>query len=251
MFIAKSALIIVFVIVTLWAGAELVKKMSIDLMPIQHVRVEGSFKYINKMAIKKKLLPLVTTGLFATDIQAIQAEAIAMPWIEEVKIKRVWPDTIDVRIYEQQPIARWGTDNLLNVRGEIFKPNEIEKFSFLPRIEGPKGSEKKLLETMQGLQLALEGQSLGLREFIVNERRSWKLLLENDMELQLGKLEQLQKFQRLMKTLPILAQSEINGFEKIKKVDMRYPNGFAVTWKPGMEKELQDLIETQQSRKKT
>jgi cell division protein FtsQ len=251
MFIAKSAVFVAFVIVTLWGAAEAVKKMSFRLMPIRHVRVQGSFKYINKVSIKNKLLPFVTTGLFAADIQAIKAETGAMPWVDNVKIKRIWPDTIGVSIYEQQPIARWGAESLLNVRGEIFKPEEIEKFSFLPGIDGPEGSEKRLSEVMHGLQLALEDQSLELREFSVSERRSWKLQLTNDMELQLGRLDQLQKFQRLMKTLPILAQTGINGFEKIKKVDMRYPNGFAVTWKPGMAAEWQDAIESEQTRNKT
>ena len=251
MFLAKVTVFIVFLIVSLWAGTEAVKRMSIHLMPIRHVRIESGFQNIDKVAIKNKLLPLVKTGLFATDIQAIQAETIAMPWVEDVKVKRIWPDTIAVRIYEQLPSARWGADSLLNIRGEIFKPKEIEKLSFLPLINGPEGTEKKLFEIMSGLQLALEDQSLELREFNVSERRSWKLLLTNDMELQLGQLDQLQKFQRLMKTLPVLAQIGINGFEKIKKVDMRYPNGFAVTWKPGMATEWQDAIEAEKARKKT
>ena len=248
---AKLVIFIIFVVVALGAGAEAVKTMSARLMPIRSVRVEGNFQYISKAAIKNTLLPLVTTGLFAADIQAIQTTTIAMPWVDEVKVKRIWPDTIGVRIYEQQPVVRWGADSLLNVRGGIFKPGEIEKFSFLPRIGGPEGSEKRLLGIMQELQLALASQSLELREFIVSERRSWTLMLANNMELQLGRLEQLQKFRLLMKTLPILAQTGINGFEKIKKVDMRYPNGFAITWKPGMAIEWQDAIEIEQTRKKT
>ena len=248
---AKLAIFIVLAVATLWAGAEAVETLCIRLMPIRSVRVEGNFQYISQEAIKHKLLPLVTTGLFAADIQAIQGTTIAMPWVEEVKVKRIWPDTIDIRIYEQQPAARWQDDSLLNVRGDIFKPDDIKEFGYMPRIDGPAGLEKKLFETMQRLQLTLLEQSLELREFIVSERRSWKLILANDMELQLGRIDQLKKFERLMNTLPILAQTGVNGFEKIKKVDMRYPNGFAVTWKPGMATEWQDAIEAEQARKKT
>ncbi|MDO9240562.1 MAG: cell division protein FtsQ, partial [Methylicorpusculum sp.] len=48
---------------------------------------------------------------------------------------------------------------------------------------------------------------------------------------QLGGKEQLRAFQRFLKTLSLLNQGQI---ESIAKVDLRYPNGYAVTWKPGV-----------------
>ena len=251
MVIAKPSILIICFLLCLWIGAEAIKVLNVRWMPVRFVRVEGNFQYISKAAIKNKILPLVTTSLFAANIQSIQAATMAMPWVKQVKIKRIWPDTIDIRVYEQQPTARWREDSLLNIHGEVFKPKEMKQFSSLLRIDGPDGYEKRLFEIIQGLQAALADQSLGLQEFSVSERRSWKLQLNNGMELQLGKVEPLQKFQRLLKTLPVLAASSIDILDKIRKVDMRYPNGFAITWKPGVELDLIDALKKEQIRQNT
>ncbi len=247
----KTAFFIGFVAIGMWLGSVALKSMSIKLMPIRYVRIEGNFQYLDKNSLKQQLLPLVKTGLFAADINGIQRTAKKMAWIDDVKVKRVWPDTIDIKLSEQQPAAIWGKDGVLNNRGELFKPNNIEALAYLPQLFGPPGLEKRLFNIMQGLQLALLDQSLELRRFIVNNRRSWKLMLVNGMELQLGRIDPLQKFQRLMKSLPVLASSQQNGFETISKIDLRYPNGFAVTWKPGAELLWKDEIIKQQNKKKT
>ncbi len=251
MTIPKAAFFIGFVTIGMWMGSIALKSLSIKLMPIRYVRIEGDFQYLDKNQLKQHLLPLVKTGLFAADINSIQQTAKNMAWIDDAKVKRVWPDTIDIKLSEQQAAAKWGNDGLLNNRGELFKPENIEALTFLPQLVGPAGLEKRLFNIMQGLQLVLQDQSLELREFTVNNRRSWKLLLANGMELQLGRIDPLQKFQRLMKSLPILANSQQNGLETISKVDLRYPNGFAVTWKRGAELLWKDEIAKQQNKKKT
>lgn len=251
MLIPRTVLFFSFVILGLWVGTTTLKTLSVNLLPIRHVRVEGDFQYLNKKTLKHNLLPLVTTGLFAADITTIQKVTMKMAWIDDAEVKRVWPDTIDISLREQRPAARWRTDGVLNIRGELFKPGNIESLTFLPQIIGPSGLEKRLFNVMQGLQVALQDQSLELKQFFVNNRRSWKLLLTNDMELQLGRVDPLQKFQRLMKTLPILANNKINGLEKISRVDLRYPNGFAVTWKPDMAPQWKDEIAKQQNKTKT
>ncbi len=247
----KTVFFISFVTLGLWGASLALKSLSVKLMPIRYVRIEGNFQYLDKNNLKQHLLPLVNTGLFAADINAIQKTAKNMAWIDDVEVKRVWPDTIDIKLSEQQPAAKWGNDGVLNNRGELFKPKNIETLAFLPQLFGPAGLEKRLFNIMQGLQLVLQDQSLELRKFIVNNRRSWKLLLANGIELQLGRIDPLQKFQRLMKSLPILANSQKDGLETISKVDLRYPNGFAVTWKPGVELHWKDEIAKQQNKKKT
>jgi cell division protein FtsQ len=251
MTIPKSAFFIGFVAIGMWLGSVALKSLSIKLMPIRYVRIEGNFQFLDKSSLKQQLLPLVKTGLFAANINEIQKTAKKMEWIDDAKVKRVWPDTLDIKLSEQQPVAKWGKDGVLNNRGELFKPANVEALTNLPQLIGPPGLEKRLFNIMQGLQLALLDRSLDLREFIVNNRRSWKLLLANGMELQLGRVDPLQKFQRLMKSLPILASSQQNGLETISKIDLRYPNGFAVTWKPEAELLWKDEIVKQQNKKKT
>lgn len=229
--VAKIVTLLVIVTAAAMANAHWneIKAYAKGLMPIRHVRIEGRFRYLDRDEVKKALLPVVMTDFFSADVQAIHRATEAMPWVETAEVKRVWPDAIDIRIEEQTPVMRWSDKSLLNERGERFSPTITEELQRLPLISGPQGYERRLLEIMLGLRQALAAQMLELTAFYVTERRSWKLLLANGMEVELGRQKPLKNFQRLLKVLPVLGKERIAA---VAKIDMRYPNGFAVIWKP-------------------
>lgn len=210
-----------------------VKNKDGDWLPVKYVRIGGTFQNISKEKIKKVLVSQVTSGFYNADLQQIQQLVKQLPWVEQVKVKRVWPDAIDIRIDEQMPVVRWGENSLLNNKGEKFIPDNIADFEQLPLLVGPYGNEQKLLTIMGELSTALENQGMILTEFEVNERRAWKIKLQNNMELILGRNKPFNKFQRFLKTIALLGEKQIR---KIAIVDLRYSNGFALTWKLGEEK---------------
>lgn len=206
------------------------KTYESDTVPIKYVRTEGVFEYLSKEEVKKALKPLVDTGFFSADMQAIKRSVLQLPWVERVGVKRVWPDAIDIKVYEQTAYVRWGESSLLNGRGEKFTPANVGNFGHLPLLNGPAGQEKKLLEIMKGIRTTLADQAMELVEFSINDRRAWKIVLANGMEILLGRKEQLKNFQRFLRTLVLFEQEQINA---IATVDLRYPNGYAVSWKSG------------------
>lgn len=212
------------------AGLGLIKQ-GLSAMPIRYVRTAGVFQYLSKDEIKTALLPLVGTSFFSADMQAIQQAVAALPWVASVTVKRVWPDAIDIKVHEKKPYVRWGQHSLLNERGELFTPKQVQQFTYLPLLTGPERQEMKVLEIMKGIWTELDDQSLELAEFNVNNRWAWKIKLKSGMEIELGRNEQLKKLQRFLKTLGVLGQERINA---IATVDLRYPNGYAISWKPGM-----------------
>lgn len=226
----KWLLLCTLLIGGIWEGWKELKAQGADLLPIKYVRIEGIFQYIAKDDIKQALLKQVMTGFLNADMQAIRKELLVLPWVAQVRVKRVWPDTIEVKVYEQYPVVRWGNIGLLNEYGDLFIPNNLARFDKLPLLTGPTGTEKKLMAVMKDLQASLVAQALELDEFNVNERRAWTLHLSNGLELKLGQKEPLQKFNRFLITLPISGKKQITA---MARVDLRYPNGYAVTWKQG------------------
>ncbi|MDQ7090813.1 MAG: cell division protein FtsQ/DivIB [Methylococcales bacterium] len=224
----KWLAISVFIIGGAWAGWNELKAQGADLLPIKYVRIAGIYQHIVKDDIKQALLKQVLTGFLNADMQAIQIELLDLPWIAQVKVRRIWPDTIEVKIYEQYPIARWGDIGLLNEDGDLFIPDNLAKFNKLPLLKGPEGLEKKLMPMMKRLQGLLAQQSLVLQTFNVNDRRAWDLRLSNGLKLRLGQKNPLKKLNRFLITLPILKKNQRRAIEK---VDLRYSNGYAVTWK--------------------
>ncbi|TXL00112.1 cell division protein FtsQ [Methylococcaceae bacterium HT1] len=197
-------------------------------IPIRYVQVEGAFQYIDKQDIKMKISPLVQAGYFSVDLQAIQQSVMDLPWAERVQVQRIWPDRLKLRIYEQKPVIRWQAHSLLNERGEVFRPLNIDRFQPLPVLYAPNVQRQQLLEVMHGLSISLMGQGLYLAEFRVNERQSWLLSMENGLSIQLGRLQPLEKISQLMKAFIVSGGELVN---KMAYVDMRYPNGYAVRWR--------------------
>ncbi|MGR8997629.1 MAG: cell division protein FtsQ/DivIB [Gammaproteobacteria bacterium] len=199
-------------------------------LPIKYVRTEGEFQYLGKNEIKTALQPLVTTGFFEADMQAIHSVVSTLPWVEAVTVKRIWPDAIDIKVREKKAYARWGQNSLITEQGVLFTPKNMDQFQTLTLVTGPEHQQVKVLEIMKGIKTALADQSLEMAEFSVNDRWSWKIKLANGLEILLGRNEQLKKLQRFLKTLKVLGQERV---EQLAIVDLRYPNGYAVSWKPG------------------
>jgi len=221
---------VLFFSLTGLAGWRLIKQ-GFGSMPIRYVRTAGVFQYLGKDEVKTALEPLVATSFFSADMQAIQQAVAALPWVASVTVKRVWPDAIDIKVDEKKPYVRWGQNSLLSERGELFTPRQVRRFNNLPLLNGPEQQEKKVLEIMKGIRTELADQSLTLAEFNVNDRWAWKIKLTSGMQIELGRNEQLKKLQRFLKTLAVLGQERINS---IASVDLRYPNGYAIAWKPDM-----------------
>jgi len=211
---------------------ERLKSLSIKSasLPIKYVRTEGEFQYISKDEIKDILQPLVMTSFFDADMQAIHLAVAKLPWVEAVAVKRIWPDAIDIKVHEKKPFARWGNGALITESGVIFLPNTQIQIQNLITVTGPELQQVKVLEIMKGIKTALADHSMELAEFNVSDRWAWKIKLVTGMEILLGQDEQLKKLKRFLKTLTVLSQGQVDAMEV---VDLRYPNGYAVSWRPG------------------
>ena len=215
--------------VTKWhLGSLPIKSVS---MPLKYVRTDGVFQYLSKDEVQAVLQPLVVTGFFDVDMQAIQAAVATLPWVDTVAVKRIWPDAIDIKVSERKPYARWGKSSLITGQGVIFTPKNVDQFQNMTVVTGPESQQVRVLEIMKGIKTALADQSMELAEFSVNDRWAWKIKLSTGLEILLGRNEQLKKLQRFLKTLTVLKQEQV---EQMAVVDLRYPNGYAVSWKPGV-----------------
>ncbi len=146
-----------------------------------------------------------------------------------IRLTRVWPDTLEIGITEQKAVARWGDRALLNPKGMRFAPGGIEAFGYLPVIYGPPGMEAYLLEMLKRLNDKLASKGVGVASLDMSKRRAWIVKLNNGLELQFGRQDEpLMLLERFLDLVPKLGE---DSFARLKRVDLRYPNGFAVIWK--------------------
>ena len=237
--VGHKPLIIGLTLISLFGlfGYDFVVKWRVKMLPfksvyhpIKYVRIEGVFQYLSKNEVKAVVQPLVMSSFFEVDIQDITSTVSALPWIESVIVKRVWPDAIDIKVYEKKPFARWGGSSLITEQGVIFSPPQLGAFKNMTLVNGPELQQIKVLEIMKGIKTALADQAMELAEFNINDRDAWKIKLSTNLEILLGRNEQLKKLQRFLKTLNVLREEQV---EQMALVDLRYPNGYAVSWKLG------------------
>lgn len=198
-----------------------------SVLPISSVKIEGEFKYLDKDQLREQAMPVVDGGFFSVDLVAVRNVLIELPWVEDVSVRRQWPDQLQVRVMEKQPVVFWGEDAVLSSKGELFSPGQTLK-ERLPRMNGPDGLHGSMFKELARMQAWLLETGLYIKEMKLDARRSWTLVMENGIELRLGRNNMYERLQRFASVYRNNFQSETR---KIEHIDMRYTNGFAVAWK--------------------
>lgn len=206
------------------------QRMSPKLnQPIARISVEGNLNAANRKALQEHLDTFGTTGFVTADIAGMQQTLEQLPWVDQIRISRIWPDQLYVEVSEQQPIARWRNGEWLNSRGQVFQtakaPNEGV---LLPLLTGPDGSEGKVMQQYLVLIQALRPLGQKLVRLEMRSRGSWFLTTETGLELLLGRDEIGDKMRRFASLYERELKSEAG---RIARIDLRYANGLAVAWR--------------------
>jgi len=210
-----------------WAAEKL---QDPRVLPFKVVRIDGQLRHLDRLQIEKAVGGEIRGNFFTVDVERVHRAARELPWVDQVSVRRVWPQTLVVKITEQIPMARWGENQLVNPRGDIFSPTQQEIPKGLPYLHGPAGSSHELAAHYLDLKPRLALLGLELDRLNVDARHSWKLVFANGMRLHLGSKERQARLQRFISIFPRI-QDTTDSENRLLDVDLRYTNGFTVRWK--------------------
>jgi cell division protein FtsQ len=192
---------------------------------IETVQIDGVLDYVSESDITDAVNRFVSASLVAIDLDLLKAELETQPWISQVNVRREWPDRLVIHVEEEQPIARWNENQLLNQQGQIFSPQSAMDQLQLPRLMGPEqGEQAVMLQYLQFNQL-LYPLGVRIRDLVLNERGAWTMTLTNGAEVRLGRDHVLERLRRLVVFLESDYGEQITN---IGSIDLRYRNGIAV-----------------------
>lgn len=203
-------------------------KQLLDL-PVRYVRIDGLLQNMDPSMVKAMAAEAVGQPFVTMDLDEVAAAVGGIPWVADVRVTRRWPDTLVVHVTEHQPMVRWGDLEFLDASATRFFIGSTKGFEHLPRLEGPEGREKEMLQTMHGLNRRLESLQQKVGGMTLSARWSWSLRLTDGTEILCGRQEPVAAVQRWLDWLPALEPSRR---ERVFSVDLRYPAGFAVIWHP-------------------
>lgn len=197
--------------------------------PINTVRMETPLHRVTEDEVRLLLARYTDSGFLGVDVQDLRDELEQNPWIAHATVRRVWPDVLAIRITEEQPIARWGEQALLNENGEVFAPPMRGTEAGLPLLSGPEGTEDMVLAKFEQYRDWLADAGLELTGLTVNARGSWEAMLAGDMALKIGREDVEPRLQRFVSLYRGVLKEQLADAQTI---DLRYSNGISVSNKP-------------------
>ena len=220
-----SLVLLAFVLLVGWS----VYHLSLPgTLPIKHVRISGDFRQLQPEHMQTLVTNVVRGGFFNVNVGTIRDILLEDPWVQDVVVQRVWPETLRVTVVEHNPLTRWGEDSLLNTDGRRFRPQADTIPEGLPLLDGPDGSEAVLLRRFNEINKRLQPLGLSVTRLQQDSRRSWRFAVDAGFQVILGRKDFARRLDRFVEKAP---QALIGRIEQLDEVDMRYTNGFSVRWK--------------------
>lgn len=196
-------------------------------LPIRHVRVEGNFQHLSTEKMQFLVTNVIRGGFFNLNVKTIKEALLAEPWVYWVAVQRVWPDGLRVNVKEQQATGYWNETDLLNDSAQIFSPETAVSIADIPKLSGPVDTQTLVLTRYREMQNALTPFAIIITKLNLSERRAWRIQLQEGPLVILGRNDVDSRIDRF--TGPVIASLK-DELSRIKQIDLRYTNGFAIQW---------------------
>ncbi|MDR0183538.1 cell division protein FtsQ/DivIB [Lysobacter arvi] len=197
--------------------------------PLTKLRATGEFERVDGALLQKTLLPYAQRGFFAVDLAGAQDAVSKLPWVERAEVRKRWPDVLEVTVFEHRPFARWSGGLLLSEQGRLFPAKGIDVPKGLPQLGGPEARVSEVVALYNESRAMFAPIGLDVRVVELDPRGSWTLGLDNGARIVVGRSEARARLSRFVRLLPQLLTQQV---QVLKLADLRYTNGFALTWAP-------------------
>ena len=218
--------LIICIVLVLAAGLGMTACQKLD-KPIDRVVVNGDFYHLKEKEVINLIDQKVKDGFLSLNLSGLNKYLESEPWIRNATIRRSWPSTIIVDITEEKPIARWGEKQVLNNVGDYLEITDKQSIKNLPTFTSEFGKSKEMIKSYQLMSEIFGPTGLKVQEIRRDVVGSWLITTSSGIQINLGRDQLVQKLRRFQVVWSAQLSSQV---EKIKTIDMRYPNGISVAW---------------------
>lgn len=233
---------------------------AIELEPVP----DSQLHYVSPISVRTTIAGELTGNFFTVNLDSARELFESVPWVRHATVRRIWPNVLRVRIEEQQPLALWNENQMINTWGEAFTANtgELDDESALPHFSGPEGSESLVVQRYAELARWFAPLDMHVKDLELSPRYAWRATLSNGLQLDLGRdpgadapdphglpgaLPFAARIERFVQAWPALS-AKLEG-RSVLQADLRYPNGFALALAPLPEPEAKSKPKTTQKKR--
>ncbi|MGZ8256880.1 MAG: cell division protein FtsQ/DivIB [Gallionella sp.] len=193
-----------------------------QVLPIRSVKLAAAPVQVDAAQVLQVVQSQIRGNFFTVDIEQLRAELEKLAWVRQVNIRREFPNQLRVELVEQQALAHWNNQDLVNVQGEVFVATSTQ---VLPQFIGQVGSSAQVAQQYALCNEQLKKVALQIQQVALSPRFAWQLQLNNGMVLELGSHDMQLRLARFVSVYPYSLAAQADS---IRHVDLRYRDGFAV-----------------------
>ena len=142
--------------------------------------------HLTQEEIMQKAMLSTNVPLHRIKLEEVAQRLSQLSWVEQVFVKRIWPESILIKVIERAPVALWQMNkklHLVDKQGNVIIAPSLSKFYYLPHIMGAK-APLHIHELMKILQsYSLLNQRITSRVFI--DERRWDLIIDEKVRIKL------------------------------------------------------------------
>lgn len=192
---------------------------------LEKYQLKSTLKQLNKEQINQVLNAYVGESFWRLNIEQIHADLVKLDWIYQAEVARKWPNTLQVKVIEQIPVAKWGENALLNQNGDVFYPHNIEKFAEYAVLYGEDAEAKKMLQKLAIFQQKFNELDWVIRQVDKRVDKGWMIYFVSNQNMIVGREDWQHQLDRFIKAYPKVKKEVRNNAQTY---DLRYSNGFVI-----------------------
>ncbi len=198
-----------------------------DTFPVARVELLGPRLQTHEPALEQAVRDELLHGWFQLGLAAVRHDLRALPWIAEARVRRVWPNGLRLEIREWEAAARWNADRVISASGHVFEPPPASIPNELPRLTGQADRASSLWQRFRDWDTSLKPLDLRLERLMEDARGACRVVLNNGLEVRLGRNDPDARFARFRQWYPEVVADRAGT---IRYLDMRHSSGFAIGW---------------------
>ena len=191
-------------------------KIEFTKFNLKKIQIENN-SILNEKEIKELLIPLYEKNLIFLSYTEIEKALIQNSFIESFNIKKKYPQSLKIEIFEKQPIAILFNKKekfYLGEKSELIKFTKNPKFKDLPYVIGERKKFKILYETLKKLDFPLKS----VKKYILYESNRWDIEIKNKQIIKLPVVNYNESLENY------LSLANKNEFKRYKIFDFRINN---------------------------
>ncbi len=228
----SSAFFFLFAIIFVVVSVFYIKKTISDRQsfPLSNVEIKGDIVITTRADVLKSMQEFNKKSFFDIDLQEVTEKLESLKWVEKVEAVRKWPSTLELKITERKPTMRWGESELVDDKGNKFANIDNSIFANLPKLSGPDGYEKQVVDNYyKYIKLFAGYENMKMTKFNLSKSLSWQVFLESGVVVKFGRENFLHRLS-MLKTAR--EKNKIPDLNKVEIIDLRAASGFVIKWKP-------------------